>query len=711
MNTEANKIVLLRWIGQIGNRMFQYAFGCSYAKRFNCIFYVPSEWEGTIIFKPNKYCRIITDDILSLEINDPSATEVMRENSLKNYNNRTGDNVEFISLQNKNNIGKTNIAFDDLDCMYYTHLFDLFDTELIKEIYTFNETVLNSVMYQWYYNNKNIHTVCHLHRGDIAEVNYTGSQSMISKETYIRQLYSLCAEFSSVVWLSESKQDRTENIWNNKPPGHRWTYPKGEHYCPDIILDFLPDLLSMIFARVLLRGNSSLSWWGAFLSEAEVYSPVIKPKPLERKNKYYILDTEFVKGNAPHFMGCKLDADGFNDIIFPGKNEYHQFKAFYLKYVKFINLQPQQQKKIISFSLYETTSQYSNSRGFYKGIYVNYHLAKKIYPDWIIRVYMPYNEPAHIIEELSQFKDIELVLVDTNICLRALRFLPYDDPDVALWLSRDLDSIVNEREQVAVADWLTNYPEKELHIMTDHPAHRWFIAAGMFGINNNLMKIHNINEISINEISINEINKLSSLIDFMLKLSSENYSIHQSYDFDSIILKDFFYKSDNYIQHYGDGKLLSNSKPFPSHSPIDSLFVSLFVGDIVDINSYYEKLNLMQHSPVLCNKTPVLCNKTPIKLKNNDLFYYQPWNTTCIVHWYSAEDFTLTPIKTEKSTSCEFSCLKTENGEGLKLVMAGDIIISALWDGRERKNVYISDNNTIGLIHGNDHHYFTRVLK
>ena len=679
MNTEANKIVLLHWIGQIGNRMFQYAFGCSYAKRFNCIFYVPSEWEGTIIFKPNKYCRIITDDILSLEINDPSATEVMRENSLKNYNNRTGDNMEFISLQNKNNIGKTNIAFDDLDCMYYTHLFDLFDTELIKEIYTFNETVLNSVMYQWYYNNKNIHTVCHLHRGDIAEVNYTGSQSMISKETYIRQLYSLCAEFSSVVWLSESKQDRTENIWNNKPPGHRWTYPKGEHYCPDIILDFLPDLLSMIFARVLLRGNSSLSWWGAFLSSADVYSPVIRPKPLERKNKYYCLDTEFVKGNAPHFMGCKLDADGFNDIIFPGNNEYHQFKAFYLKYVKFINRQPQQQKKIISFSLYDTTSQFSNSRGFYKGIYVNYYLAKKIYPDWIVRVYMPYNEPAHIIQELSQFKDIELVLVDTNICLRALRFLPYDDPDVAVWLSRDLDSIVNEREQVAVTDWLTNYPEKELHIMTDHPAHRWFIAGGMFGMRNNIDN--------------------ASLTDFILKFSNK-VTNNNNYEIDCDICQEFFYKPDNYIQHYGAGKCLTNSKPFPSHPPIDSFFV----GNVVNITSYYGKLNLIDHYPVLCNKTP-------IKLKNNDLFYYPPWNTTCIVQWHSTEDFTLTPIKTEKSTSCDFSCLKTENGEGLKLVMAGDIIISALWDGRERKNVYISDDNTIGVIHGNDYYFFTRVFK
>jgi hypothetical protein len=54
----------------------------------------------------------------------------------------------------------------------------------------------------------------------------------------------------------------------------------------------------------------------------------------------------------------------------------------YLNYAKCINIQPQTNKKIISFSLYGTTSQFSNSRGFYKGIYVNYHLAKKLYPDW-----------------------------------------------------------------------------------------------------------------------------------------------------------------------------------------------------------------------------------------------------------------------------------------------------------------------------------------
>jgi hypothetical protein len=317
MDTHSNKLVLLHWIGRFGNRMFQYAFGCSYAKRYGCIFYIPSEWEGSIIFKPNRYCRIITDEILSTDINNACATDDMREKSLANYNERTGDTVEYISFQDKHVIGKVNIAFADLHCMYFQYLFDLFDQELIREIYTFNDSVLQSEMYKWFYENKNTQTVCHLRRGDIADPNYIGCHSMISIESYLKQFDMLGISAADVIWLSESKQDRSDNIWNDKSRGHNWAYPKGESYCPEIFLDFLPDFLSMIFAKTLLRGNSSLSWWGAFLSSAEIYAPIINPKPQDRHNKYHYCDCEFVKGNAPHFMGSKLDAFSFIDIIFP----------------------------------------------------------------------------------------------------------------------------------------------------------------------------------------------------------------------------------------------------------------------------------------------------------------------------------------------------------------------------------------------------------
>jgi hypothetical protein len=71
-------------------------------------------------------------------------------------------------------------------------------------------------------------------------------------------------------------------------------------------------------------------------------------------------------------------------------------------------------------------------------------------------------------------------------------------------------------------------------------------------------------------------------------------------------------------------------------------------------------------------------------------------------------DFTLTPIKTENSTSAIESCLKTEHGEGLRLLTECGITVSALWDCHEKKNVYISDENTLAVIHGSDHYYFTR---
>ena len=65
----------------------------------------------------------------------------------------------------------------------------------------------------------------------------------------------------------------------------------------------------------------------------------------------------------------------------------------------------------------------------------------------------------------QSYKNIEIIIIDTNICYRALRFLPYDDNIVSIWLSRDLDSVVNDREKDAVNEWISKYPDKNLHII------------------------------------------------------------------------------------------------------------------------------------------------------------------------------------------------------------------------------------------------------
>jgi hypothetical protein len=562
LKLQNNKIIMTHWVGRFGNRMFQYLFGCAYAKKYNCIFYLYSKWEGNILFKENKYCKVIP---LEYEFKN-----------LEDYNSSTGDNVELVSFHDKNNLGKINIAFGDLNCMYFSHCFELFDDDLIKEIFTFKDEILNSEMYKYFYNKKGTYDVMHIRRGDISHINFNGAHSMISKDSYLRQLQNLKIDSNKIVVVSDDPKEQTENIWNKKSIGHMWTSPTGEHYQPEIFLDFLPDFLNIMFARTILRGNSSFSWWASCLGDGIIYSPLIKVKPLEFKNKFYLMDTDFVKGNYSHFMG-HISEGAYMDIIFPNCTKYCGVYVN-LDYIKYININPSKNKKIISFSLYDIDKEYSNKKNFFKGIFVNYHLAKKIYPDWIIRIYIPSKEKNHFIDMISNFKDIELILIDTNICLRALRFLPYDDKDVDIWISRDLDSIVNMREKVAVDDWNKNYSDKEFHILTDNVNHK-MIHGGMIGFKNNI-----------------NTTQPKNLLEFLIN-SSKNISKNNNYATDCIIAESFFYKEDNYIQHYGGGKKLENSTLFPVYER-DS---TIHVGEVVNMNILYDKLEIEKHYPILEN--------------------------------------------------------------------------------------------------------------
>jgi hypothetical protein len=278
---------------------------------------------------------------------------------------------------------------------------------------------------------------------------------------------------------------------------------------------------------------------------------------------------------------------------------------------------------------------------------------------------MPYNEPIDIINTLSRVTDIELILVDTNITLRSLRFLPNDDKDVDIWLSRDLDSMLNNKEKAAIDDWLTNYPDKMLHLMHDNTQHTWTILAGMFGVKNN----HE-----------------NSILNFIFENRFEDV-----YDTDALIAEKFFYKDNNYIQHYGSGKKLLNSLRFPEYIK-DKDFGCIGSIDSKRIEKYYLENELYR-----------------LLIKNDDIFYYKPWNTNCTFTWINNNaDFMLKPIQTPNSTSCEYSSLITQNGDGIRL-MKGEHI-NVLWDNRLYKEVYLS-NDQIIIIHDKKEYVFEYISK
>ena len=132
--------------------------------------------------------------------------------------------------------------------------------------------------------------------------------------------------------------------------------------------------------------------------------------------------------------------------------------------------------KLITFSLWGQNPKYL------VGAIRNAELAKQIYPDWICRFYVGQSVPSQIIFQLERFENVQIVQRPEFGDWRGMfwRFLPASEDDVEVMISRDTDSRLSYREKAAVDEWLAS--KKALHIMRDHPYHRYPILGGMWGV-------------------------------------------------------------------------------------------------------------------------------------------------------------------------------------------------------------------------------------
>ena len=309
------KLVQIHWIGRFGNRMFQYAFGAFYASHFGATYYLSSDWEGSVLFKTLPNVSVIPDDQLRLEINQSSDgldTQEYRKSAVKRYNQRHSDQLAFVSFDHEANYGRLNVCFDDLHMMYFPWIFRSYSVAKIRSFFQFSDQVKALPVYQYWYQRRGTYDAAHIRRGDIVTKGFTGAHSAISLESYKRAMRKVGVDPDQAIWLSEDKKIRTPSKWDAYLK-YGWAYPVGQEKIPDIVFDFLPDFLTMIFSRNLFRGNSSLSWWGGFLGEGKVYSPVLGKRIT--CNEVNFMECDFVEGNYPHFMGHRSEGE-FHDIIF-----------------------------------------------------------------------------------------------------------------------------------------------------------------------------------------------------------------------------------------------------------------------------------------------------------------------------------------------------------------------------------------------------------
>jgi len=139
--------------------------------------------------------------------------------------------------------------------------------------------------------------------------------------------------------------------------------------------------------------------------------------------------------------------------------------------------------KIISMTLYGNNPIYTD------GSIENAKLIPKIFGnEWEIRFYIR-DVNQSVIQQLKALNCNVIDMQNNDIKNgRLLRFLAIEENNIVL--VRDCDSIVSNREKMMVLDFLNS--KKKLHIIRDHPNHKEFMMAGMFGFNNsgiNMKKI------------------------------------------------------------------------------------------------------------------------------------------------------------------------------------------------------------------------------
>jgi hypothetical protein len=139
-------------------------------------------------------------------------------------------------------------------------------------------------------------------------------------------------------------------------------------------------------------------------------------------------------------------------------------------------------KNIIAYSLWGDHPMY------WFGAIKNIELTAKYFPGWICRFYIDKNSKQELIDTIKG-DNVEVVIVDSDkesFHGMFWRFWAAEDPEVNIFLSRDCDSRITEREVLAINEWLAS--DKDFHIMRDHIYHTVPILGGMWGCRNGIMR-------------------------------------------------------------------------------------------------------------------------------------------------------------------------------------------------------------------------------
>jgi len=299
-------ILLLHWHGRFGNRMHQYAYGVTYTRLNGGKFWLPSDWEGTRLFKIQHY-EVLPSRGLRARLGQ---TKPPFHDVQYRLEQAQGVFPELSLIQPHDphenyRKGPRPVCFDSL-CAYHPSIFAAMSRRHLRSVFEFSDEVKSLDVYKRLEDRQGTYDIAHLRRDDVSNSTYNQTHyqgySVLSKASYLAAFKKYGFDPAAIEWVSD---DRTGRWHVDRAPSVRggWRYPSGSEYLPGVIFDWVEDFLRMYFARTIFRANSSFSWWAAFLApHARVFSPVIDKRHIYGVDGTEEIDVDFVEGNHPHWM-------------------------------------------------------------------------------------------------------------------------------------------------------------------------------------------------------------------------------------------------------------------------------------------------------------------------------------------------------------------------------------------------------------------------
>jgi hypothetical protein len=299
-------LLQLRWRGRFGNRMIQYAYGATYARLTGLEFWIPSEWEGTRLFKHQPH-HIVENNDIQLVLTLPDEEAINDQQRLRAVQKYYPD-AELMDVEQAPDpyLKPGHPLCHANGCLFSKKVFPRMSQRHLRSLFEFSDEVKRLEAYKRYSDMQGLYDVAHLRRDDITNVEYNRTHaqgySVISLESYRQAFKKFGYAEDSILWVSDDHTGKWHVGRKQRFLGG-WEYPTGSQYLPGIMFDWLDDFLKLYFARTIFRANSSFSWWAAMLSPAaKVFSPVIEKQHIYGVDGMEEITVDFIEGNHPHWL-------------------------------------------------------------------------------------------------------------------------------------------------------------------------------------------------------------------------------------------------------------------------------------------------------------------------------------------------------------------------------------------------------------------------